>query len=651
MKNSQTKVAGVLVLAGAAFACGTSGSGQPDSGTDASSGNDSASADASTDAAQKPARPTNAYNLGMNAPSLNYYNNVAIYADMALAIAGNNGPWDNGNVAAPLDGTGAPTVAATSAVTADYPTGNYTVTWDGTGSISISGGPTIGAVTTTMTGSVQHNTATMSFQQKLSTQTSAAWYPLKATPPITNIHIMADPSLAFASGMFMQDFATRMHPFTTLRFMEALNTNGNLVQNWSQRTWPSQGSRANRPQGMAYEDIIALANAFGVDVWVNVPALATDDYVCRLARLFKYGEQGDMSNSACSTTAPAQSPTTTPLAPQSKVYFEYSNEVWNWGFQQTEDIYCMVWGMPDKTESGKYCDVTAPTSAMGVADLANTSIAWSTNTYAKATQFSVFLTKRVSDITRSVFGCTSGQGCQAQIVMNVQAAYAAEVDPGFALLKSTYGSVSSIIDFMAVAPYFNIADYNTATSVDAVFAGLDATLVTSADAGSDTIASWLGADLAEANMYGLPIIAYEGGQGLNGQTNETTWLAAENDPRMYQAYLTYFAVWDSLIGRSHLFNHFDYAGSAGSYGEWGALINQDDPGSQKWDALLSLTSFAGDANLDGVVNAKDCAIVNASYGMSTNVWWMQGDFNHDGVVNDLDLALMNTNISGPACTH
>jgi hypothetical protein len=184
-----------------------------------------------------------------------------------------------------------------------------------------------------------------------------------------------------------------------------------------------------------------------------------------------------------------------------------------------------------------------------------------------------------------------------------------------------------------------------------VFAGLDATLVTSADAGSDTIASWLGADLAEANMYGLPIIAYEGGQGLNGQTNETTWLAAENDPRMYQAYLTYFAVWDSLIGRSHLFNHFDYAGSAGSYGEWGALINQDDPGSQKWDALLSLTSFAGDANLDGVVNAKDCAIVNASYGMSTNVWWMQGDFNHDGVVNDLDLALMNTNISGPACTH
>jgi len=31
--------------------------------------------------------------MGMNVPSLNYYNNVAIYADMALAIAGNDGPW------------------------------------------------------------------------------------------------------------------------------------------------------------------------------------------------------------------------------------------------------------------------------------------------------------------------------------------------------------------------------------------------------------------------------------------------------------------------------------------------------------------------------------------------------------------------------
>jgi hypothetical protein len=677
-----SSVAATCILAVAGIGCGsnhdTGGGGSPDGGSshDGSSwrhesGSDgatpqkdgaTATKDAAADGGAGHGHVTvpGTYNLGMNIEGLSYYNNSAVYADMALALAGNNGPWDakSGMGAATLDANGSPTEAATTAITADYPSGAYAVSWDGTGTFSVNGGgsmaPTLGTVTTTMSGGVQHNTVTMTFTQQLSTVSSAAWFGFEATPPISNLHIMAPSSAVVPGSIFLTDFTERMQPFSTVRFMDALNTNGNVIQNWSQRTWPTGGSRGNTPQGMAYEDIIAMANETGVDVWINVPALATDDYVCRLARLFHYGEQGDMSNSACDPTAPAGTATTAPLAAGSTVYVEYSNEVWNWSFQQIEDIYCMVWGKPDMTTDGKHCDVTAPTSMIGTAALADTSLPWTdSNTYTKTTQFTLVLVKRVSDIFRTVFGCKSGAGCQAQIPMNVQAAYAAEVDPGFAFLKAAYGSTSSI-DAMAVAPYFSF-DTGDDTTVDALFTDITGTILSSSPSSSEgsAIVNWLKGDLAEASMYGLPIIGYEGGQGLvdySSASGNTNTITAQSDPRMYAAYQQYFALWDTLIGKSHLLNQFDFAGCYGSYGSWGALVNQDDPGSQKWDALVSLTRLAGDANLDGAVNALDCAIVKAHYGMS-GMWWMQGDFDHDGMVDAADLTAMNANITGPKCTE
>ncbi len=625
-----------------------------DDGTDASTSPDAG--DAGATGAPKHVTIPGGYNLGVNVPGLNYYDNAAIYADMALAIAGNNGPWDvsGGSGAAPLDATGAPTVAATAGVTAEYPTGLYSVTWDGSGSFAVNGSSPVAhmsLITKTTSGGVQHNAATLTFTQQLSTTTSPAWVGFAATPPITNLHIRASTSLAAPGATFMSDYLARLQPFSTLRFMDALNTNGNLLKNWSQRTWPSAGSRANTPQGMAYEDVVELAKESGDDVWINVPALATDDYVCRLARLLRYGEQGDKSDAPCDPSAPAGTATTAPLPHGTTVYVEYSNEIWNWGFQQVEDIYCMVWGMPDKTTDGKHCDVTAPTSAIGAAALANASLPWDTsNTYDKATQFTVVLVKRVSDIFRTVFGCSSGAGCPVQIPLNVQAAYAAEVEPGLAFLKSGYGSVGAV-DVIAVAPYFNIdsdPDGGIEASVDSIFTDLTTNVLAARPPSTEgnAIANWLAGDLAEANEYGLPLVAYEGGQGLAGSS--TNLVAAQSDPRMYAAYLTYFGLWDSMVGRSHLFNHYSYAGSYGTYGSWGAVVNEYDPGTQKWDALMSLTRLPGDANLDGLVNALDCDIVKAHYGQ-TGQWWMEGDFNHDGTVDSTDVTAMNAHIIGAKC--
>jgi hypothetical protein len=506
-------------------------------------------------------------------------------------------------------------------------------------------------VTVTTNNGVQHNAATMTFVQQLSTATTPVWITFNATPPIANFHVMAPSSAVKSGSMFVADFLTRMQPFSTLRFMDALNTNdNNTLKNWSQRSWPNGGSRANTVQGMAYEDIIALANETGVDVWINVPVLASDDYVCRLARLFRYGEQGDTSNTACDPSAPAGTATTSPINNTSKIYVEYSNEIWNWGFHQVLDAYCMVFGVPDQTTDGKVCSVTAPVSAIAAAALANSALPWNnSDKYSKASQFIMILEKRQSDIFRTVFGCASGAHCQAQIPMNVQAAYPAEVDEGFQFLKKAFGSTGAI-DLMAVAPYFDIDGDSNASTVDGIFSDLQGSILAANPPSSNgnAIANWLKADLAEAALYNLPLVAYEGGQGLSGSTNQANKIAAQSDPRMYDATRQYFALWDTLVGKKQLFTYFTYAAGDGSWGAWGALVGQADPGAQKWDALLSLTRTGGDANLDGIVDAADCAILRANFG-KTGMWWMQGDFNHDGTVDATDLATLNANITGPQC--
>ena len=63
------------------------------------------------------------------------------------------------------------------------------------------------------------------------------------------------------------------------------------------------------PNGVSYEDCIELANEAHKDMWINIPALATTDYVQQLAQLIH-----------------------TKLDPGLKVYVEYSNETWNWAF-------------------------------------------------------------------------------------------------------------------------------------------------------------------------------------------------------------------------------------------------------------------------------------------------------------------------------
>jgi PKD repeat protein len=109
---------------------------------------------------------------------------------------------------------------------------------------------------------------------------------------------------------FYSVFLERTCHWNVLRFMDWQRTNNSDLVHWADRAQPNAYSQT-LGGGVAYEYIIRLANILQKDVWVNVPHQATDDYIRQMARLFRDG-----------------------LNPSLNVFLEYSNEVWNWQFEQ-----------------------------------------------------------------------------------------------------------------------------------------------------------------------------------------------------------------------------------------------------------------------------------------------------------------------------
>ena len=100
----------------------------------------------------------------------------------------------------------------------------------------------------------------------------------------------------------------QLQPFSTIRFVDWMGTIDSTVSTWQQRT-PPTSFLSTGPAGVPYEDMIELANETQKDMWINIPALATTNYVQNLAQLID----------AIST-------------PISTSIVEYSNETWNAGY-------------------------------------------------------------------------------------------------------------------------------------------------------------------------------------------------------------------------------------------------------------------------------------------------------------------------------
>ena len=185
---------------------------------------------------------------------------------------------------------------------ADYPTGQYTLLYDGDGAISFD--LQSASIVSQTPGRIVVNVP--SGQNGVYLIVSA----VNSANPIRNIRfIMPGFESTYQTQPFHPTFLQRLQNYQVLRFMEWSLINGSTIKNWPDRPTPSDYTYSWR--GVPLEVAIQLANALNVKPWFNIPAQATDNYVTQFAA---------MVNSQLNASL--------------KFYVEYSNETWNGGFSQ-----------------------------------------------------------------------------------------------------------------------------------------------------------------------------------------------------------------------------------------------------------------------------------------------------------------------------
>lgn len=149
---------------------------------------------------------------------------------------------------------------------------------------------------------------------------------------VRNIRILRleDEKADLVANPFRADFLDYCKQWHALRFMDWAVTNNSLEKEWKERKpagfytmvgsggdpigkWGKPASEFEQlfSGGVALEIMIQLANMTNCDPWFCVPHRATAEYRTEMAKMVK-----------------------AKLNPKLKVYVEYSNEVWNWQFQQ-----------------------------------------------------------------------------------------------------------------------------------------------------------------------------------------------------------------------------------------------------------------------------------------------------------------------------
>jgi hypothetical protein len=226
---------------------------------------------------------------------------------------------------------------------------------------------------------------------------------------VTNVRMMKPTSpgaaASYAAGStFTDDLRTALGRFTALRFMAGTNFNDSV--HWSDRTLPAYSTQlyfrptesGSEGNGMAWEYRVMLANETGKDLYINVPEMADDDYVSKLAQLIKYGSDG-----VNPYTAPQANPVFPGLNPNLKVYVEQSNEVWNYSFPAwQQNFQAAQQAIANGTPDGKVITYDGN---------ADQNIAWNRRHALRTVQ--------VSNLFRSVYG-DAAMGDRVRVLLEWQ---------------------------------------------------------------------------------------------------------------------------------------------------------------------------------------------------------------------------------------
>ena len=366
------------------------------------------------------------------------------------------------------------------------------------------------------------------------------------------------PSTVVWHPQFLQD----LKGYRSLRFMDWGQTNSTTVTSWTQRTSPTSYTWSGAA-GVPVEAMFDLATAVGADPWINIPPYVDDDYVHQFAKLAH-----------------------SKLAPQATMNLEYGNEMWNYAFPAAKWAYAQAQTLYAKQ------------AAAGV------------NTWLLGTNWYAQRLVNVCQIVKTEFGADASR---VKCVANTQAASPYNTTT---TLDCTYAaaalgkSCAKFIDAVAIAPYFGYYVGSTASQpvIANWYSDADGGLsklfqeLTGLDASGNTVAallaqvgsgaptgainqasSWMVGTKAALSSYGLPMLAYEGGEHLVPGSDPkllTLMTAANRDARMGTAYQQMLQDWRAAGGQTFMF--FTDVKTVGTSGMWGLKENQFDAAAPKW---------------------------------------------------------------------
>lgn len=412
-----------------------------------------------------------------------------------------------------------------------YPGGTYTVLYDGEGQIAVGNAA---AVVSSSPGKVLI---------RVTPEKGSIFLSVNAVNPrnyVRNIRvIMPGFENTYKENPWHPKFLERWQGMACLRFMDWLGTNNSNIVSWSDR--PTLEDATFRSKGIPVELLIDLANRLKADPWFCMPHKANDDYIRNFALMVKKN-----------------------LAPERKVYIEYSNEVWNSMFQQ--NAYA--------SQQGK-------------------KLGFSNQPWAAAWYYTAYRSVQIFTIWEKVFDGTS----RLVRVLPSQAANA-YVSKQIMSFQDAYKHA----DALAIAPYitFNIGPKTTPSADEVARWSVNQLLDYLEKKSLAQSQTWTINSKAEARTYGLKLIAYEGGQsmiGIYGAENNNALtkllLEANASPRLGTLYARFFDAWKRAGG--DLFNHFDSVEAWSKWGSWGSLqYYDDDPAnSPKFMAIMRWASSCG----------------------------------------------------------
>jgi len=448
--------------------------------------------------------------------------------------------------AAQLDANGYPVAGASGTSSTDIgfvlPTGTYKISFEGTGTLAVSGIGALGGTWQSVNGE-QRNTVQItgtpgSFGNFLTLKITNA-----AGQTVQGIHLLYPGFDYDTTVTFLPQFIQILTPFRAMRFMDWESTNSSKLANFADR--PNAAHFGQSTFGEPYEHIAELVNETGKDCWITIPELATDDFITQFAAFM--AKNLDFTRIASARQKAGQ---TAPF----QLIVENSNETWNQGFSAYATFLAAA-NANTARYTGTYTGSFGPSWMTSSSDL------------MKVGQYEADRLVKIGNAFKMAFGANSA------VVAPVLSGWAlgpGYSDDGLQFIKTNYGDPKTYVTYVAQAPYFSTPDDTSTGALATLFAALD-TNVSGMDATFKQFAM-LG------TQYGIGIVAYEGGQSLTGTTNQSFKHLAQHDVRMYDAYKSYLTLWKQDFGTSSLFMHFSLAGDPGQpeniyqYGYWGSII-------------------------------------------------------------------------------